>query len=89
MMVSARFVDELKSALNAQEVRDGANLILLVPETDGPFYMGEGIGDRPRSTNPVQTYWDLSQAGGRGDEAAAAVLKRCLLPAWRSIGELR
>lgn len=33
-------------------------------------------------TNPVQTYVDLSRCGGRGEEAAEALLEQKLKPAW-------
>jgi len=34
----------------------------------------------------VQTYLDLMHLGGRGEEAAQAVLEQSLLPAWKAAG---
>ncbi len=34
------------------------------------------------STNPVQNYVDLSHCGGRGEEAAGAILEQMLKPEW-------
>jgi hypothetical protein len=38
--------------------------------------------NRAPCTNPVQTYVDLVKAGGRGEEAAEAILEQRLKPAW-------
>jgi len=86
VMVAARFVPEFMADLDTKEVDSGGNVLLLVPEDDGAFYMGESISDHARCTNAVQTYWDLLFVGGRGEEAAEAIYRKCLLPYWKSGG---
>ena len=39
-------------------------------------------------TNPVQTYVDLFHCGGRGEEAAEALLEQNLKRAWKARGLL-
>ena len=59
---------------------------MLIPDDDGVFYLGDGgtLGDnRMRCTNAVQTYVDLYHCGGRGEEAAEALLSQCLKPEWK------
>jgi transcriptional regulator with AbiEi antitoxin domain of type IV toxin-antitoxin system len=87
MMVAPRFLELLLQKLQAKEVDSGANLVLLVPEDDAPFYLGERINMHLLCTSAVQTYWDLLHAGGRGVEAAQAVLDQCLRPAWAAVGK--
>ena len=72
----------------AKPVDSGENVVLLVPPDDGVFYLpGERLnGGGLACTNPVQTYMDLFGCGGRGQEAAAALLEQCLLPAWKNQG---
>ena len=70
----------------AKLVDSGENLIVLIPEDDGVFYLGEGgtMGEQRLScTNPVQTYVDLFHCGGRGEEAAEALLEQNLKRAWK------
>lgn len=73
----------------AKPVDSGANIVVLFPEDDGVFY-GQIQEDTTKlpSTNPVQTYVDLSHAGGRGDEAAEAILEQRLKPEWKRAGLL-
>ncbi len=57
--------------------------MVLIPEDDGVFYMGDaGCGGRLTCTNPVITWLDLMHVGGRGEEAAEAILKQRLKPIW-------
>jgi hypothetical protein len=86
LYVGAAFVDLTAEHLNAKEVDSGENLVILVPDDAGVFmsfetdaYIGE---QRIRCTDPVQTYVDLFHAGGRGDDAAEAVLAQRIRPAW-------
>jgi len=75
----------------AKLVDSGENLVVLIPEDDGVFYLGEGgaMGEQRLScTNPVQTYVDLFHCGGRGEEAAEALLEQNLKPAWKARGLL-
>ncbi len=87
--VAASVVEKFLRRLEAKEVDSGENLIVLIPNDEGVFY----LCDRPRrgrarlpATNPVQTYVDLWRSGGRGEEAAEALLEQVLAPAWRLRG---
>jgi hypothetical protein len=73
---------KFQSAIEAKIVDSGDNLVVLIPDDVGVFYRLEGGGNRLPCTNAVQTYVDLAQAGGRGEEAAEAVLEQRLKPAW-------
>ena len=73
----------------AKGVDSGENLVALIPDDDGVFYLGDGgtMGDnRMRCTNVVQTYVDLYYCGGRGEEAAEALLNQRLKPEWKLRG---
>ncbi len=73
----------------AKPVESGENVLVLVPDDEGVFYLGDGGGPnqhRLMCTNPVQTYIDLSHCGGRGDEAAEALLNQRLMPVWKARG---
>lgn len=74
--------EDFQSALEAKPVDSGENLILLIPDDGGVFYRMEAGRNRLACTNAVQTYVDLAHAGGRGEEAADAVLQQRLKPAW-------
>lgn len=77
----------LQSLVEAKAVDSGENLVVLVPEDDGVFYLGESVGQgRMRATCAVQTYVDLWHSGGRGQEAAEALLNQRLIPAWKAAG---
>jgi hypothetical protein len=80
--VRARDTREIQKLLEAKEVDSGANLILLEAADEGVF---EGIqfgNEGVPTTSALQSYLDLWQAGGRGEEAATAILNQCLKPAW-------
>lgn len=69
----------------AKPVDSGDNLVVLLPADDGVFYLGSDKSvpsDRLPSTHPVQTYVDLWHSGGRGQEAAEALLEQHLQPLW-------
>lgn len=75
--------------VEAKGVDSGENLVVLIADDDGVFYLGDGgtIGDnRMRCTNVVQTYVDLCRCGGRGEEAAEALLNQRLKPEWKLRG---
>lgn len=68
----------------AENVNSGANLVVMVPEDPGVFTKGCKIDyDGMPVTHPIQTYVDLKQAGGRGEEAAEALLEQKIKPAWK------
>lgn len=90
VMVAARSEHLLMELTEAKGVDSGANLVALIPEDDGPFYRAhEADGSELRCTNPLQTYLDLVHVGGRGEEAAEAVLDKCLKPAWIAGGLMK
>jgi len=73
----------------AKLVDSGENLLVLIPDDEGVFYLADGgkTGDhRLACTNAVQTYVDLWHCGGRGQEAAEALLEQRLKPEWRARG---
>ena len=73
---------EFQSAVEAKSVDSGENLVVLIPDDRGVFYRVEPGGNRAACTNAVQTYVDLAHSGGRGEEAAEALLQQRLKPAW-------
>lgn len=86
LYVSPEFESEVASALEAKLVDSGENVVVLIPEDPGVFYGVEKGDDRVPRTNAVQTYVDLVDAGGRGEEAAEAILVQRLRPAWEGAG---
>lgn len=89
LYVAAREVERMTEMLQAKPVDSGENLVVLVPADEGVFYLPDGgtMGQsRLACTNAVQTYVDLWHCGGRGQEAAEAVLEQKLKPAWRAAG---
>ena len=73
---------EFASTVEAKPVDSGENLVVMIPDDNGVFYRVETGSNRPPCTNAVQTYVDLASAGGRGEEAAEALLQQRLKPAW-------
>jgi hypothetical protein len=73
---------QFRTALDAKPVDSGENLVVLLPDDRGVFYQLERVKDHLATTNAVQTYVDLAHAGGRGEEAAEAILNQRLRPAW-------
>ena len=67
-------INTLIEALEWKPVISGANVSLLVPYDEGVFYGAKNI-DGIEITAPVQTYLDLQNYRGRGQEAAQAVRK--------------
>jgi hypothetical protein len=89
LYVHRDYLPRFESLMEAKEVESGENIVVLVPEDSGVFYMADGgtTGEkRMGRTNPVQTYIDLSHCGGRGEEAAEALLEQKLKPEWKSRG---
>ena len=83
--VGAEHIKRFEELAEAKLVDSGDNIIVLIPDDPGVFYFADGgtVGDRRMaSTNPVQTYVDLSHCGGRGEEAAEALLEQNLKPKW-------
>jgi hypothetical protein len=89
LYVREQGISNFEKFVEAKRVDSGENLTVLIPEDDGVFYLGEGgtRGDhRLVCTNAVQTYVDLYHCGGRGQEAADALLNHRLKPAWKRGG---
>jgi hypothetical protein len=82
LYVNPDFEQELASALDAKLVDSGENLVVMLPDDAGVFYQVDAGANRAPCTNAVQTYVDLRKAGGRGEEAAEAILTQRLKPAW-------
>jgi hypothetical protein len=80
--VRARDTREILQCLGAKEVDSGANLILLEAADEGVFDAVRSGSDGVPTTSALQSYLDLWQAGGRGEEAATAILNQCLIPDW-------
>jgi hypothetical protein len=86
LYVSETLEAEFRSRIEAKPVDSGENLVVLFPSDEGIFFGldADASGEEGLPcTNAVQTYLDLSHAGGRGAEAADAILSRCLRPAWK------
>ena len=83
LFVGAEWLDTFASAVEAKRVDSGENLVVLTPDDSGVFYLQESEGNRLACTNPIQTYVDLWHCGGRGQEAAAALLEQKLKPEWK------
>jgi hypothetical protein len=91
LYVSDEYVKHFEDLIEAKRVESGENLILLIPDDAGVFYLADAgnLGDRRMArTNPVQTYVDLSHCGGRGEEAAEAILEQTLKPKWSQYRQL-
>jgi hypothetical protein len=77
-------IRDFEAALEAKQVDSGENIIVLIPDDLGVFYQLDTGHNRPACTNPAQTYVDLMSSGGRGEEAAEALLAQRLRPAWEA-----
>jgi Transcriptional regulator, AbiEi antitoxin, Type IV TA system len=91
LYVASDWEDKFREVVEAKLVDSGENLIVLMPEDNGVFYLQEGgvMGQKRLScTNSVQTYVDLWHCGGRGEEAAEALLEQRLKPEWKMRGLL-
>jgi hypothetical protein len=89
LYVREQEVSKFEKLVEAKQVESGENLVVLIPDDDGVFYLGDGgmMGDHRMScTNAVQTYVDLYHCGGRGKEAAEALLEQRLKPEWKLRG---
>lgn len=89
LYVAANAVSRFEQFVEAKPVESGENIVVLIPDDEGVFYMGDaGSTDdnRMACTNEVQTYVDLCHCGGRGAEAAEALLNQRLKPEWKQHG---
>ncbi len=89
LYIEEKHLPKLEMLANAKRVDTGNNLEVLIPRDSGVFAFPDGgqRGDhRMACTNVVQTYVDLWHSGGRGQEAAEAILEQRLKPVWRKRG---
>jgi hypothetical protein len=85
LYIGGEYVDRFEELSEAKLVDSGENIIVMIPDDSGVFYLADAgtVGDRRMaSTNPVQTYVDLAHCGARGEEAAEALLEQNLKPKW-------
>ncbi len=83
------YLPKLEKLLDAKPVDTGHTLEVLIPRDRGVFAFPDGgrmEDHRMACTNVVQTYLDLWHSGGRGQEAAEAILEQRLKPAWKERG---
>ncbi|AHF90864.1 hypothetical protein OPIT5_12250 [Opitutaceae bacterium TAV5] len=88
LYIRAQDLPAFEQAVAAKPVDSGENLVVLIPADNGVFYLSDGgTAANPRlpCTNAVQTYVDLWHSGGRGQEAAEALLEQYLRPAWKAV----
>jgi len=89
LYVEARQLPAFEEMVQAKRVDSGENISVLVPNDLGVLYYPGGYNEQKHPlpcTIPVQTYVDLWHCGGRGREAAEALLEQSLKPAWRATG---
>lgn len=89
LYVRQQEICKFEEMVEAKPVDSGENIVLLIPDDDGVFYLGDGgmVGQKRMShTNIVQTYVDLWHSGGRGHEAADALLEQKLKSEWKARG---
>lgn len=88
LFVGQKEISMLEEMVEAKPVDSGENIVVLIPDDEGVFYMADGgpPGERLACTNEVQTYVDLWHSGGRGQEAAEALLEQRLKPEWKARG---
>jgi hypothetical protein len=82
-------LDDFVRAAEAKPVDTGENLVVLLPSDPGVFQSFEPSAtpaDDVGCSDPVQTYVDLHSLGGRGEEAAQAILEQRLMKAWKDAG---
>ena len=75
-------LNTLARELELKPVESGANVTLIEPYDEG-VYLGSSRSGTDVRVSPVQAYLDLTQLRGRGDEAAEALMREVLEPAWR------
>ena len=70
-------ISELAEALRLKPVESGENIRLIKPYEDGVFIDSRKLQGRTL-VSPVQAYLDLTALGGRGAEAAQAIMEQVL-----------
>jgi hypothetical protein len=85
LMVSQDHADWARETLKATQVDTGANLTLLIAPDRGFIADAKEEDKAGPCTSPIQTYLDTWHAGGRGQEAAQAILERRIQPSWANL----
>jgi len=67
--------------LNLKPVTSGANVSLFKPYDDGVFWNLQEVNS-VLAVSPIQTYLDLKNYRGRGEEAADAIYKEVIQKQW-------
>jgi len=70
-------IKKLEAALGLKQVESGENVQLIMPYDDGVFINSRELHGKPL-VSPVQAYLDLIASGGRGEEAAKAIMGQML-----------
>jgi hypothetical protein len=73
--------EDIANLLDLKRVNSGANLSILTPYDDAVFY-GSQTYEGIQVASPIQLFLDLIGYGGRGDEAAQAILEEVIRPTW-------
>jgi len=74
-------IEEVAPRLDLKPVTSGANVSLIAPYDDGVLN-GAETKDAAKITSPLQTYLDLRQMKGRGEEAAEFLKQQVMQPTW-------
>lgn len=73
--VEQQDVDEFVKDMGLKAVDTGGNITLVIPHDETPCLFSRGISDA-LVTSPTQTVIDLLSGGGRGEEAAHAIIQK-------------
>jgi len=79
-------VEDVMQVLEAKLVDSGDNIVLLVAADEGMLVEAEERGEKLACTHPIQTWLDVSNQAGRGQEAAEAIQEQRLKPEWIAKG---
>ncbi|MBI4027755.1 MAG: hypothetical protein HY360_22405 [Verrucomicrobia bacterium] len=85
LYVDAEHEEKFRDMVEAKQVDSGENIVAIIPDDPVVFYLQENERDdseRLPCTDAVQTYVDLCHVGGRGEEAAEALLEQRLKLDW-------
>ncbi len=74
-------IDRVVERVGLKPVTSGPNVTLFEPYDEGVLAGIRDVDDI-RVTSPIQTYLDLREFRGRGEEAADAVLREVIEPTW-------
>jgi hypothetical protein len=85
LMAAEESPESLREMLQAKSVDTGANLTLLTAPDRGYLANADHKSALAACTSPLQTYLDTWHAGGRGQEAAEAILDQELRPKWKQL----